>query len=181
MQYEIYFKAIYSILLLGGFLFVVFYLLKQTAVDSYRQSLFALRDGLFDEARKGNIEFTNPAYQFLREEMNTQIRFSHKYSVWSLLGVMSTYLKHKEIYDEEINQELLEVRKDLTSEQMKLIDSYTEKADDLFFRYILFFSPEFIPIVFLAIPPILFFGYIKELERLVVNTNKAAIYEAAIA
>ncbi|HVA81757.1 MAG TPA: hypothetical protein VNF29_12600, partial [Candidatus Binataceae bacterium] len=59
----------------------LFYLSARTLLlDILRQRLFAIRDDLFDFAADGGIEFGNPIYRELREDINNFIRFAHKLS-----------------------------------------------------------------------------------------------------
>jgi hypothetical protein len=46
-------------------------------VEWYRDSMFALRDELFDFMAAGNISPRDPAYVRLREQMNSSLRFAH--------------------------------------------------------------------------------------------------------
>ena len=46
-------------------------------LDNFRQSMFALRDEMFDFAANGNISFNDPAYLLLRKSMNGFIRYAH--------------------------------------------------------------------------------------------------------
>ena len=68
------------------FLLVLFlWLIPGYRVDLFRQQMFALRDELFDEARKGNISFSDPAYGMLRSSMNGFIQFGHRLNVWQVM------------------------------------------------------------------------------------------------
>jgi len=61
-----------------------------------RQTLFKIRDDLFDEAVKGEkITFDDPAYRMTRDTLNGMIRFTH---TANLLYFISIYLGHKFIY-----------------------------------------------------------------------------------
>ena len=62
-------------------LWVLFYLsVRPLFLDLLRQRLFAIRDDLFDFAADGGIEFDDPVYRELREDINNFIRFAHKLS-----------------------------------------------------------------------------------------------------
>lgn len=65
--------ALTSILSLAGIL-VLLRLHRDTAVDRFREDLFALRDEMFDFAASGGIEFRHPAYGMLRLTMNGFVR-----------------------------------------------------------------------------------------------------------
>ena len=53
--------------------------------DAARQSLFHLRDQLFDLARAGRLEFSSPEYLAIRDAFDLQIRFAHALSLLRLL------------------------------------------------------------------------------------------------
>lgn len=57
---------------------VVFKLVPDSRLDSFRQNLFAIRDEMFDFAAHGNISFEDPAYRLLRTQMNGLIRYGHQ-------------------------------------------------------------------------------------------------------
>lgn len=47
---------------------------RRTNVDRYRESLFTLRDGLFDYMWKNDVSFDLPAYRLMRAFLNGAIR-----------------------------------------------------------------------------------------------------------
>ncbi len=53
-------------------------LLPAVRLDGFRQDMFAVRDELFDYAATGNISFSDPAYNLLRQLMNGYIRYGHQ-------------------------------------------------------------------------------------------------------
>lgn len=67
-----------NVLSLMGIMFLMLWLYKDFATDSFRQGMFALRDRLFDEAAGGLIDFDHPSYGLLRGTMNGYIRFGHR-------------------------------------------------------------------------------------------------------
>ena len=68
------------------FTLIIFYAcLRAYYLDVFRQKLFALRDELFDFAADGGIDFSDPAYLELRQDLNGLIRFAHKISMFRLL------------------------------------------------------------------------------------------------
>ncbi|MGH9515535.1 MAG: hypothetical protein ACRD3P_07640 [Terriglobales bacterium] len=58
-------------------LFVLLKLWPSVRLDAFRQSMFGLRDEMFDYAASGNIGFNDPAYLLLRKSMNGFIRYAH--------------------------------------------------------------------------------------------------------
>ena len=69
-----------TISLLGIYV-IVFWFYRSYRVDTFRQSMFSLRDELFDFAADGHIEFDHLAYRQLRDLMNGYIRFGHEVSI----------------------------------------------------------------------------------------------------
>lgn len=63
---------------------IVFWLYRDYRIDSFRQSMFSIRDELFDFAANGNIDFDHPAYTQLRELINGYIRFGHRVRILPL-------------------------------------------------------------------------------------------------
>jgi hypothetical protein len=54
-------------------------------LDEFRQSLFTVRDELFDFAASGRIPFSHPAYKLLRQSMNGFIRYGHQLTFFRLV------------------------------------------------------------------------------------------------
>lgn len=54
---------------------------RRTALDLFRQQLYAVRDGLFMDVARGPASFNDPAYGMLRMMINSQIRCSATISV----------------------------------------------------------------------------------------------------
>jgi len=62
-----------------GLAFVAFalgYMRRRTRVDRYRESLFTLRDELFDYMWRNGVSFDLPAYRLMRDFLNGAIRFA---------------------------------------------------------------------------------------------------------
>lgn len=58
---------------------------RQYRLDYFRLRLFVLRDELFDLAADGAIPFDHPAYELLRNSLNSNIRFGHKHGLLDVL------------------------------------------------------------------------------------------------
>ena len=69
---------------LFGIYGIVFWLYRDYRIDTFRQSMFSIRDELFDFAANGNIDFNHPAYTQLRELINGYIRFGHQVRILPL-------------------------------------------------------------------------------------------------
>ena len=65
----------------AGLWILTHWIFQEFFVDNFRQSIFAIRDRLFDDARDGLVAFDHPAYGLLRQTMNGYIRFAHKFSL----------------------------------------------------------------------------------------------------
>lgn len=63
-------------------LMILFFLLRSYRVEALRDRLFAVRQELFDCARTGTVEFTDPAYATLRRLINSLIRYAHQLTLF---------------------------------------------------------------------------------------------------
>ena len=63
-------------------IFVLYKMVPELRLDSFRQNMFIVRDELFDYAADGNIAFDHPAYTLLRRQMNGFIRYGHHLTVF---------------------------------------------------------------------------------------------------
>lgn len=69
-------------------LIVVLRLWSSLRLDRFRQSMFALRDEVFDYAAAENISFNDPAYRLLRKSMNGFIRYAHQLTFFRISLMM---------------------------------------------------------------------------------------------
>lgn len=78
-----------AIPLSAGFVWVLyFWLYRAYRVDKFRESVFILRDSLFDLAASGKIGFDHPAYIMLRQTLNGSIRFGHRFGLLQMIVCM---------------------------------------------------------------------------------------------
>lgn len=82
--------ALSSILGLVGIWYLVMVRWSEYRLDSFRDDLFRIRDGLFMFAASDGISFENPAYAILRERMNVLIRYAHEFTLTRFLIVGAT-------------------------------------------------------------------------------------------
>lgn len=61
-------------LTVGALWFVYSYLYKRIRLDAFRETLFTVRDDLFDYMWQHNLPFDNRAYGLLRSSLNGMIR-----------------------------------------------------------------------------------------------------------
>jgi len=80
----------------GVVLWLFFGLYKEYRVDKLRHQLFQIRDGLFDKAMAGDIEFNHSAYGITRITLNGMIRFAHELSFYRVFTIymISKFYKH---------------------------------------------------------------------------------------
>lgn len=71
-------ESVVGLLAIWAFVFLFW---KDYCLDSFRQSVFELRDELFLYAAQGHISFQHPAYKNLRERMNAAIRYGHGFTL----------------------------------------------------------------------------------------------------
>lgn len=88
-------------------------------LDYFRQSLFAIRDDLFDMAAAGELSFDSDAYRMLRRSINGTIRYGHHCGFINfLVGWLSgTYgEQHRAVvrsYNSQLNRAMSQLRPDV--------------------------------------------------------------------
>lgn len=75
--------------LLGGaaILALVYGPLQSLIVDAVRQRFFEIRDGVFDAAARGEINFNDPHYLEFRSWMNALLRNAHEVTIWRMIAL----------------------------------------------------------------------------------------------
>jgi 4-amino-4-deoxy-L-arabinose transferase-like glycosyltransferase len=79
------YEQIISLLGLVAIWAIWYYLWKPLRADAFRETLFALRDDLFDLASDDVVSFSDPAYTQLRLLINGMIRFAHRVTFTTLI------------------------------------------------------------------------------------------------
>lgn len=78
-------NALVALIALGG-IGLIFYGPWQKWCEEYaRQSVFKIRDEIFDLAADGQLSFDDPAYKHLRDSLNSVIRFAHGITIPSII------------------------------------------------------------------------------------------------
>lgn len=83
-----------------GIAFTVLFLISDYRLDAYRQTLFELRDKLFDLGLKPEITFDHPAYRHLNLQINSLLRYAHK----TKLSLFMTHLLLSKLLGEPENE-----------------------------------------------------------------------------
>jgi hypothetical protein len=136
-----------SVVSLALLLWILLFPYNNYRVDWIRQSMFALRDELFDEARAGTISFDSQAYRATRATMNGAIRFAHRLSV-------SRMIAFRLLARARSGRDGLTRAMDASPEaDRQLCATYLVRADRIVMRYI-FSSPL---VLALVVPPTLMF------------------------
>lgn len=169
MEISTYFATLISVFLI---FILVFWLYRDYRVDSFRQKMFLLRDGLFDEAKKGNISFESDAYAMLRSTMNGTIRFGHKLSLWQMITFLVLVKTDQEQIGKSFSKRLDSSLKGLNKEQVKIIRHHHMQLNFLMVEHILLTSP----LVLLTILiPITFFVVAKKHVTSVISPFKSPL------
>ena len=92
-----YADALLGILTLGAFVFVFYGPWQSLCTDWARQTIFESRDGIFDLARDGQLDFSSSEYSALRSSLNCLIRFAHEVTWVEFLTLYSALRKTGQI------------------------------------------------------------------------------------
>jgi hypothetical protein len=135
---------------LSGLLWLVFWLYQDYCVDSFRQKIFELRDGLFDLAADGQIDFDNPAYGMMRRTMNGFIRFGHRLSFPGLLIFVFLQRSKTEGRD-AFQKEWQRNTENLDHDQKRLLSDIRQHMGGIVLRHLLLSSPVFMVTIILPV------------------------------
>lgn len=80
-------NALLNLLGAGVLLALVYGPLQSFIVDAVRQRLFEIRDGVFDAAAQGEIDFNDPHYVEFRSWMNAFLRNAHELTIWRMAAL----------------------------------------------------------------------------------------------
>ena len=146
-------------------LFLLLWRFRAYRTDAFRQIMFQLRDELFDEARKGTINFDDDAYIMLRSAINGFIRFGHK------LNLMQVILLHITLKENYVNEPFSErLKKNCTDEQKEIIISYYTRMSNHIIEHLILSSYILLlimSITFMLVIPILpLLAAKKQIEKL---------------
>jgi len=160
-------SSVFSILLL---IVLVFWLFRDYSIDSFRQKIFRLRDGLFDEALKGNISFDDPAYVMMRRSFNGFIRFAHKMSLMEVIIFMIfSSRKDKDELNKGFIERLESNTSHLTEEQKEMIDGYFKRMNMYMVEYLVLTSPLLLLTVIIPLAVVLM---ANRLLQKIINSNR---------
>ena len=141
--------VILSCLTLLALCYLALWKYKDYRLDSFRQSIFAIRDELFDEALDGLIAFDHPAYIYLRGMMNNMIRFAHQLSLWQMVFISIVHWNRKDLLTADTKWD--ELTKDLSQEVRDKLKKYNDRMDESAFYYLIGGSPEFFPLLAISL------------------------------
>jgi len=146
--------AVSTALCLAGLWIVLTRFYPSFMTDAFRQSIFELRDRLFDEAAEGAIPFDHPAYLMLRSTMNGFIRFAHRLQLLELvvLFAIATRSQSSREAGEEFGKRWDEALHDLDESARAKLEAYKREMNRLVLTHLIWRSPL---LVFTAVIPLL--------------------------
>ena len=152
-----------SLVSIAFILFLFLWCYRDYRTDVFRQIMFKLRDELFDEARKGTINFDDDAYVMLRSAINGFIRFGHKFNLMQVILLYVT-LKTENYISEPFSERL---KKNCTDEQEKIIIAYYMRMNFHIIKHLILSSYVLLLITLMLVIPILSLLVVeKQIEKL---------------
>ena len=160
---------------------VLFKIIPAVRLDSFRQSMFAIRDELFDFAADGNISFDHPAYVLLRRQMNGFIRYAHQLSVFRILMTAAIHKISAIPEPKDWWTEWEHARNSLTDEHVqKKLHEFHKRAMRLAFKHLIAGSPVLFALMIVAIVQLVLEGATKSLSQLVRMAAKKTLLRGPI-
>jgi hypothetical protein len=122
----------------------VFWLYKDYKIDSFRQKMFRIRDGLFDEVVKGNISFSDKPYAMLRSVTNGNIRFAHRLNLPQAILFVSLIKKESTTLGETFSKRFEDSLEGLSDAQRKIYEDCFLQINFTVVEHIVLSSPLFL-------------------------------------
>lgn len=126
-------------------------------MDAFRQSLFDLRDRVFDYGVSGAVDFDHAAYRTLRTMINGSIRFGHELTAWNAMVIMALLSKDdlKMVVRRTYREQWMQATKDLDPDVRSQLEEYRQRMYHLCGFYFFLTSPH---AVLLIIPLVIMTG-----------------------
>lgn len=116
------------------FIFYMYFVLyKEYRLDKCRDKLFALRLDLLEKSLQSGIKTDDEAYVLIRDTINSFIRFAHHLSV---VKIIALYRLSKKIDIKSFTNEFNESCDNLTSSQIKILQSSLDQMHDILIAYL---------------------------------------------
>lgn len=124
-------------------------------VDCLRQQLFELRDGLFDHAEEGHVDFDSPAYGVLRATTNGFIRFAHKISFSRIAILMAlTHGIRGSAGRLGFQSRWDHAKRDLSPQSQEYLEAYVKRMHLILLKHMILSSPALVFSVATIIVPV---------------------------
>lgn len=126
---------------------LVFWLYRSFRADCFRDSMFELRDELFDDAVQERIGFDSAAYNLLRSTMNGSIRFAHCLSLTRFIVLSKTSRPVGLPTDELFSERFRKAMDELDEDQKQLVWDYLCRMNFLLIEHMTLSSPLLLALV----------------------------------
>ena len=80
-------EALATLILLVALATILYGPWQTFCTDAARQTLFEVRDDLFDLAAQGKLSFQSPAYRAIRTAIEQNIRYAHTLTLWRFIAI----------------------------------------------------------------------------------------------
>jgi hypothetical protein len=138
MTLEAQIAAVLRVGIALGLMLILFRCFCRYRLDAFRQSLFSLRNVLFNDALAGTMPFDHPAYRMTRDSINSLIRFAHHLNTIQLVLFLFVYRRHPEMYlYSNFDERLQKACRDLPKEAQERILFVRYQTRSMLLRYIL--------------------------------------------
>ena len=99
------------------------YVWRRTKVDYYRESMFTLRDDLFDYMWQNGLSFDLRAYRLMRESLNGAVRIADILTPLSFIAVLLMVRRHHRPAQRQLATAISEIKDMRVREHFEKIDN----------------------------------------------------------
>jgi len=164
-----------------GIWYLLFIAYPKYKLDLFRESVFTLRNQLFDAAADGLIEFDHDAYRMLRSTNNGFIRFGHRLSILQMIVVWKVPNQLGQESIPSYEDRWKSVTHGMDSDVLGQLAKFRNELNFLTVKYLITKSPMFVIINVVLVPLVLIFILFKNpakaMSNLVIRASKGILKE----
>jgi hypothetical protein len=122
-----YAEAFWGVLAFGACLAVFYGPWQSLCTDWARQMIFESRDGIFDLAREGKLDFNSREYRQIRRSLETLIRFAHEFT-WIHFCVLSAAMGYRQSTPSELSKAIEQISDEVTKAKVKRLVAKAQRS-----------------------------------------------------
>ncbi|HEY0795848.1 MAG TPA: hypothetical protein VGD64_08710 [Acidisarcina sp.] len=120
-----------------GIIFTLLFLVSDYRLDDYRESLFELREELFDIAAASDVGFAHPAYLILNLRIKSLLLYAHR-TKFIMFLLYAVFVRTNSEADDSGEKSLSATLGGLRHDQKEVVMILSNRVDEILIRRVIF-------------------------------------------